>query len=375
MSLMELAGQPWRLERYPPGGDPSLQAWEAADEYLMQALAEAPLPAGPLLIFNDGFGALSCWLHAHSPISISDSYLAQQACQQNWHSNGLDEAQLHQQDSLAPLPDEPGCVLFKIPKTLALLEYQLAALRRVVTPATRILAAAKARDIHSSTLALFERYLGPTRTSLAWKKARLIRCELDPALAPQAAPYPTVWPLEETNYQILNHANVFSRGSLDIGARFFLAHLPGNRLGTIADLGCGNGVLGLMALARNPEAKLLFVDESHMALSSARQNVEANRPQDLARCEFRLGNCLAGVDSSSLATVLCNPPFHQQQAITDHIAEQMIRDAHRCLAKGGELWLIGNRHLGYHHRLKKHFGRVETVASHPKFVLLRAIKP
>jgi len=375
MSLMELAGQAWRLERFPPGGDPSLQAWEAADEYLMQALAEAPLPAGPLLIFNDGFGALSCWLHALAPISISDSYLAQQACRQNWQANQLDEGLLCQQDSLAALPADPGCVLIKIPKTLALLEHQLAALRQVITPQTRILAAAKARDIHSSTLALFERYLGPTRTTLAWKKARLIHCQLDPDRIPPAAPYPTVWPLEGSDYRILNHANVFSRGSLDIGARFFLSHLPGNRLGTIADLGCGNGVLGLMALARNPQAELLFVDESHMALASARENVATNRPQDLARCEFRLGNCLAGVDSASLATVLCNPPFHQQQAITDHIAEQMIRDAHRCLAKGGELWLIGNRHLGYHHRLKRHFGRVETVASHPKFVLLRAIKP
>ena len=53
MSLMELAGQPWRLERYPPGGDPSLQAWEAADEYLMQALTQTLPPPGPLLIFND----------------------------------------------------------------------------------------------------------------------------------------------------------------------------------------------------------------------------------------------------------------------------------------------------------------------------------
>lgn len=375
MSLMELAGQPWRLERYPPGGDPSLQAWDAADEYLMQALTQTPPPAGPWLIFNDGFGALGCWLHAQAPLSISDSFLAQEAGRRNWQANGLAPEQLQQQDSLAALPAAPGCVLIKIPKTLALLEHQLAALRTVVTPQTRILAAAKARDIHNSTLALFERYLGPTQTSLAWKKARLIYCQLDPALAPLAAPYPTVWPLEETDYRILNHANVFSRSSLDIGARFFLAHLPGNRLGTIADLGCGNGVLGLMALARNPEAELLFVDESHMALASARENVTANRPQDLSRSQFQLGNCLEGVTSGSLATILCNPPFHQQQAITDHIAEQMIRDAHRCLAKGGELWLIGNRHLGYHTRLKRQFGRVETVASHPKFVLLRAIKP
>lgn len=67
-------------------------------------------------------------------------------------------------------------MLIKIPKTLALLEQQLRALRLVVTPQTRIIAGAKARDIHNSTLELFEKILGTTTTTLAWKKARLINC-------------------------------------------------------------------------------------------------------------------------------------------------------------------------------------------------------
>lgn len=53
---------------------------------------------------------------------------------------------------------------------MALLEQQLRALRKVVTPETRIIAGAKARDIHTSTLELFEKVLGPTTTTLAWKK-------------------------------------------------------------------------------------------------------------------------------------------------------------------------------------------------------------
>jgi 23S rRNA (guanine1835-N2)-methyltransferase len=40
-------------------------------------------------------------------------------------------------------------VLIKVPKQLALLEQQLRALREVVTPETRIIAAAKARDVHN----------------------------------------------------------------------------------------------------------------------------------------------------------------------------------------------------------------------------------
>lgn len=363
------------LERYPPDHDPSLQAWDAADEYLIRELETSGLPSqGPILIFNDGFGALTCWLHARAPICVSDSYLSQEACRRNLVRNDL-PGTATLQDPLAALPAAPQLVIIKIPKTLALLEQQLLALRQVVTPATRILAAGKARDIHTSTLQLFERLLGATHTSLAWKKARLIHCQVADLTEPMSNPYPSIWPLEGTGYHIHNHANVFSRASLDIGARFFLQHLPTGCQGTIADLGCGNGVLGLMVLEQNPDARVLFVDESHMALASSRLNVHLNRPDDMARCEFRLDNCLEGQPAQSLGCVLCNPPFHQQQAVTDHIAWQMIRDAHRSLERGGELRLIGNRHLGYHVKLKRLFRHVECLASNSKFVILRAIKP
>ncbi|SQD01388.1 Putative enzyme [Escherichia coli] len=46
-------------------------------------------------------------------------------------------------DSTADYPQQPGVVLIKVPKTLALLEQQLRALRKVVTSDTRIIAGAK----------------------------------------------------------------------------------------------------------------------------------------------------------------------------------------------------------------------------------------
>ena len=41
------------------------------------------------------------------------------------------------------------------------------------------------------------------------------------------------------------------RTGLDIGARFFMQHLPENlEEGEIVDLGCGNGVIGLTLLIK-----------------------------------------------------------------------------------------------------------------------------
>ncbi|ANA22599.1 23S rRNA (guanine(1835)-N(2))-methyltransferase RlmG [Salmonella enterica] len=361
------------LKRFPQTDDVNpLLAWEAADEYLLQQLDETEI-RGPVLILNDTFGALSCALAEHSPYSIGDSYLSELGTRENLRHNGIAESSVTFLDSTADYPQAPGIVLIKVPKTLALLEQQLRALRKVVTAHTRIIAGAKARDIHTSTLELFEKVLGPTTTTLAWKKARLINCTFsNPQLA--AAPQTLSWKLEDTGWTIHNHANVFSRTGLDIGARFFMQHLPENLDGEIVDLGCGNGVIGLSLLAKNPQANVVFVDESPMAVDSSRLNVETNLPEAFERCEFMINNALSGVEPFRFNAVFCNPPFHQKHALTDNIAWEMFHHARRCLKINGELYIVANRHLDYFHKLKKIFGNCATIATNNKFVILKAVK-
>ncbi|ART79851.1 methyltransferase [Oceanisphaera avium] len=366
------------LLRFPRKAHDKLQAWDAGDEYLINELASHSLADNTrILILNDGFGALTLALHRYQPWSVSDSRVSELACLANAHDNGLAQ-NWTPLSSLASWPEDeapPQIVLLKLPKNNAMLEYQLAQLSQIVSPSTRVIAAGKAKDIHSSTLALFERHLGPTTTSLARKKARLIFCTPDPALKAKRLPVPVAWPLENSHFTLFNHPNVFARASLDIAARLFLAHLPKDQSGHIIDLGCGNGVLGLMALVNNPDAEVTFTDESYMAIASARLNISHNLPDAQARAHFSVNNCLDGVPADSVDLILCNPPFHQQQAITDHIAWEMFVDAKRVLRSGGELWIVGNRHLDYHHKLARLFGNHTVVASNPKFVILKASQP
>lgn len=205
------------------------------------------------------------------------------------------------------------------------------------------------------------------------EKARLINCTFnEPPLAD--APQTVSWKLEGTDWTIHNHANVFSRTGLDIGARFFMQHLPENLEGEIVDLGCGNGVIGLTLLDKNPQAKVVFVDESPMAVAFSRLNVETNMPEALDRSEFMINNALSGVEPFRFNAVLCNPPFHQQHALTDNDAWEMFHHARRCLKINGELYIVANRHLDYFHKLKKIFGNCTTIATNNKFVVLKAVK-
>ncbi|GAB3018932.1 methyltransferase [Bowmanella dokdonensis] len=374
--ILTLFDRSLKLQRYPARlQDKSQQAWDAADELIIEALEAQPQPcaAGKLLILNDDCGALTCWLSECRPVWSGDSHVSRLACEQNLVLNGLSPDDVTFCDSLILPVSTFDLVLIKIPKTLALLEHQLVLLQSRITPGTRIIAGAKVNQIQKSTLALFEKYLGLTHTSLARKKARLIHCT-PTGKKDDASPYPSVWKLDGTQLNVHNHANVFARQQLDIGARFLLQYLPEAANKEVLDLGCGNGVLGLSLLDRSAPGKLVFVDESYMALASARLNVADNFPQHLQRCEFIASNCLEQVGSKDLDLILCNPPFHQQQRITDHIAWQMFVEARQALRRGGELRIVGNRHLGYHNKLKRLFGGCQQVAASNKFVILSAFK-
>ena len=305
---------------------------------------------------------------------VNDSYLSHLGIEHNLDQNGLSNDDVTLLTSLDELPKDIDIILFKIPKSKSLLCYQLDKIKQCFTAEVKFIACDRAKEIHSSTLKLFENFLGTTTTSLAVKKARLVFSELDNDNASKAI-FPTTWPLENTPFTISNHANVYAREKLDIGARYFLQNLPEVSAGSkVIDLGCGNGVIGLSVLSKQPKAQVHFIDESFMAIDSTKQNIIDNIPEVIDQCQFQVNDCLSSVEGGSVDLILCNPPFHQQTATTDHIAWQMFKDSHRVLKKGGELRIIGNRQLAYHIKLQRIFGNEKLIASNEKFVTTSAIK-
>ena len=362
------------LLRQPHQPNEPLQAFDAADEYLLNHLHEQGIQADTrVLLLNDSFGALACSLASHCQVtSSSDSHLGFLALTRNLAGNGLSADAVSFVPASASAQGPFDWVLIRVPKTLALLEEQLIRLHGQLAPGARVVAGAMVKHLPRAAGDLLEKYLGPVQASLAVKKARLLQVSVaDKGAA--SSPYPTRYRLDTPALELVNHANLFCREGLDIGTRAFLPHLPQHLdARRVADLGCGNGVLGIAYALNNPQAELTLVDESYMAVQSAQENWRAalgERPATI-----RAGDGLAEQPADSLDLVLCNPPFHQQQVVGDFLAWRMFQQARAALVTGGELWIVGNRHLGYHAKLKRLFRGVEQVAATPKFVVLKASK-
>ncbi|GAA1555011.1 methyltransferase [Streptomyces globosus] len=384
------------LTRFPEDPRDRLRPWDAADEYLLRHLhagtgergpVDLSAAAGRITVLGDRWGALATALAAHRPVQITDSYLTRAATEANLRRAGVPEGAVTLLTTQDAPPERIGVLLVRVPKSLALLEDQLLRLAPHVHAGTVVVGAGMVKEIHTSTLNLFERILGPTRTSLAEKKARLIFCTPDPATGGRnPSGDGSQWPLAYTldgdagsgaGLTAVNHAGIFCADRLDVGTRFFLQSIPNNTAGArVVDLGCGNGIVGTAVAVADPDAEVVFADESYQAVASARATYEANVPggSRRGRAEFLVGDGLAMLPAASVDLVLSNPPFHSHQATTDATALRMFAQSRRALRPGGELWIVANRHLGYHTHLRRLFGNSEVVASEPRFVVLRAVK-
>jgi len=369
---MQVALGTFKLQRFPIEAGEKLQAWDAADEYLLNDVSDklAEFKSPRVLILNDSFGALAVALHAFNPVALSDSYLSQISSLENLKLNQIQPEQIKLLTSLELPEGTFDFILIKAPKAIAYLEDSLSRLQSVMTENTQLITAGMVKNMPASIWKTIDKVVGETVPSKAVKKSRLIYAKPDLTKL-VSNDYPSYFALENTPYQIANHANVFSRQSLDIGTRFFLSKLPKHeKYQQVVDLGCGNGVVGLIFAEKNPQATLHFVDESFMAVASAELNFKQLKSKKVAT--FQAGDALTNFAENSMDLILCNPPFHQQTTIGSHIALRMFKQARQVLRAGGELWVIGNRHLGYQVSLKKYFSRVELVASDAKFIILKA---
>lgn len=384
MNRLTTSAGEFDLTRFPEDPRDRLRAWDAADEYLLRHLEGVdgtPIDlSGTVVVLGDRWGALVTALAGHRPVQITDSFLGQQATRANLARGGVDPDAVRLLSTRDVPPDRIDVLLVRIPKSLALLEDQLHRLAPRLHAGTVVIGTGMVTEIHTSTLKLFEQIVGPTRTSLAAKKARLIFCSPQPRPAEAAQ---TTWPRSyrlpgdlgaASGLTVTNHAGIFCAERLDIGTRFFLRNLPkSSGPQHLVDLGCGNGVVGTAAALANPAAEVTFIDESFQAVASAEATFQANLGAD-AEAEFRVGDGLSDMPAGTVDLVLNNPPFHTHQATTDATAWRMFTDSRTALRPGGELWVIGNRHLGYHLKLRRLFGNCEVVTSDPKFVILRAVR-
>jgi 16S rRNA (guanine1207-N2)-methyltransferase len=162
---------------------------------------------------------------------------------------------------------------------------------------------------------------------------------------------------------------VFAEDQLDDATRMLAElvlaqpHLAGL---SVADLGCGSGVLGTVAALHGAHATLL--DVSWPALEAARATLLANG------CAGRVlaSDGFAALPGERFARVLLNPPFHADQQTDASLAPQLFRASRAHLAPDGRLLVVANAFLPYAPALRACFGHVTVLQQDRRYRVFEA---
>ena len=156
---------------------------------------------------------------------------------------------------------------------------------------------------------------------------------------------------------------LFSPKAIDKGTLAMLSVIdfqPGDK---VLDLGCGYGVVGILAAKTIGHEKVILCDISSTAVRYARMNAAFNEVPELSIVE---SNGFSQITDRDFTLILSNPPYHADFSIPKHF----IEEGYKRLKFGGRLVMVTKRLEWYKRKFISVFGGVKIFRIDGYFVFV-----
>lgn len=145
----------------------------------------------------------------------------------------------------------------------------------------------------------------------------------------------------------------FSPNSIDTGTLAMLSateFLPNDK---VLDMGCGYGVVGILAAKLIGAGNVTMCDISESAVKQAKINAELNGVPDI---DIKISDGFSEIPDNGFTLILSNPPYHTDFSVPKHFIEVGFKK----LAVGGKMVMVTKRLDWYKNKLASVFGGVRV---------------
>ena len=308
---------------------------------------------------------------------VDSNVVAVEAAQRTLALNDIANAEVRLSDVASAVRDVAfDVVASHLPRGKVLAHQFIADAAAVLKPGGRFYLAGHKRAGIKPFVAYAQDVFGNGQV-LAFKKGyRVAVCVKDEATAVPRTDYHH-WrefstEVEGQAYRFASKPGVFSWEGLDAGTRVLVETIKIRPRDTVLDLGCGSGIIGLIAAQRAHQGQVYLTDSSVVATEAAERTLALN---GVTNAEVHLSDGVAAVRAVRFDVVVTNPPFHQERQTDYNVSHQFIRQAASVLRRRGRLYVVANRFIRYEQQMSEHFNEVNVVYEDNLYRVLLAVRP
>lgn len=178
-----------------------------------------------------------------------------------------------------------------------------------------------------------------------------------------------IFTYDKFDFHFTSDIGVFSKEFIDYGTRVLLnAITVENSYGSLLDVGCGYGPIGICLKKLYPQLEVTMVDVNDRAIELAKYNAGQNGVE----VEVFESNCYQNVDSS-FDLIVTNPPIRAGKEVVMDI----IVNSFGHLNDNGSFYAVVQKKQGagsIKKALESVYGNCEVVKRDKGYYILKAIK-
>ncbi len=149
-----------------------------------------------------------------------------------------------------------------------------------------------------------------------------------------------------------SNSDCFSPKYIDNGTLAMLAFVDFSATDKVLDLGCGYGVVGILAAKFSTPQNIFLTDVNKMAIQYAKRNAKLNNVEGVNIIQ---SDAYKNLDETGFNLILSNPPYHTDFSV----AKTFIEKGFNRLLIGGRFYMVTKRKEWYKNKFISIFGGVK----------------
>lgn len=169
--------------------------------------------------------------------------------------------------------------------------------------------------------------------------------------------------IKNISLQFITDDTLFSPKKIDIGTLSMLEEIDFNLESKVLDLGCGYGVVGILAAKIIGEDKVVMCDIDDNAVNISKNNASLNGVGNI--CIIK-SNGVKDININDFSIILSNPPYHTDFSVAKHFIEIGFYK----LVLNGRFVMVTKRFDWYKNKLTSIFGGVKVIEKNGYYIFI-----